>query len=244
MGLLRVTVYYSDYGIKKIREQRKEHKYKYDSILNNHLSEPRMFERSKLRWFYAIAEFDSEATANLIYSKCNGVELQKFSTNLDLRFVHNCADFTNKKIRDTTEGPQLKHSPQISYPKIPLKLKSKPTIDNKTDSLINVIKNMTKDSVYKSSTNASNYKNKNSKTVEKNVNHNININDPRFTEILTIPEFSLMQTEARLKPKKKNLEPFCKPTFYNDTKIDFQTKKYYNYDWFAIRNNLNTLSNL
>merc|ERR1711933_225682 len=97
------------------------------------------------------------------------------------------------------EGPKLKHSSQIFHPKIPLKLKSKPIIDNKTDSLINMIKNTTKDSVCKSSTKVSNYKNKNSKTVEKNVNHNININDPRFTKILTNPEFSFMQTEARLK---------------------------------------------
>merc|ERR1712060_343426 len=104
------------------------------------------------------------------------------------------------------------------------------------DFLINMIDNMTEDSVCKSSASVSNYKNKNSKTVEKNVNHNVNINDPRFTKILTTPEFFIMQSETRLKSKKKNLEPPCKSIFYNDTKTDSITKKYYNYNWSAIRN--------
>ena len=37
----------------------------------------RLYERSKLRWYYAIAEFDSAATANAIYEECDGMEFLK-----------------------------------------------------------------------------------------------------------------------------------------------------------------------
>merc|ERR1711972_1290212 len=131
-------------------------------------NESRFIERSKLRWFYAIAEFDNKATANLIYSHCNGIELQNFPTTLDLRFVHNCANFTNKKIRDSTEG-------------MPLKLKNKPIIDFKTNFSTNKCNNMTKDLVYERHFNYStNNVLKNKKKTFK-TDHYVKINDPRFT---------------------------------------------------------------
>lgn len=37
----------------------------------------RLYERSKLRWYYAIAEFDSAPTANSVYEECDGMEFLK-----------------------------------------------------------------------------------------------------------------------------------------------------------------------
>jgi hypothetical protein len=47
----------------------------------------RMYERSKLRYYYAVAECDSVATAVALYEECDGLELQRSACHLDLRFV-------------------------------------------------------------------------------------------------------------------------------------------------------------
>lgn len=47
----------------------------------------REYELSKLRYYFAIAEFDSIATAEAIYKELDGVELEHSSMVFDLRFV-------------------------------------------------------------------------------------------------------------------------------------------------------------
>lgn len=53
-------------------------------ILNERL---RAYERSKLRWYYAIAEFDSARTASAVYEGCDGIEFARSSNVMDLRRV-------------------------------------------------------------------------------------------------------------------------------------------------------------
>jgi hypothetical protein len=47
----------------------------------------RLYERSKLRFYYAIVEFDSVKTATRVYTECDGLEFQLSSCKFDLRFV-------------------------------------------------------------------------------------------------------------------------------------------------------------
>ena len=47
----------------------------------------RLYERSKLRYYYAIVEFDSVQTATRVYTECDGLEFQLSSCKFDLRFV-------------------------------------------------------------------------------------------------------------------------------------------------------------
>ena len=47
----------------------------------------RLYERSKLRYYYAIVEFDSVKTATRVYTECDGLEFQLSSCKFDLRFV-------------------------------------------------------------------------------------------------------------------------------------------------------------
>ncbi len=47
----------------------------------------RKFELKKLKFYYAIATFDSKETAFKIYSQCDGMEIEKTQNFLDLRFV-------------------------------------------------------------------------------------------------------------------------------------------------------------
>jgi hypothetical protein len=47
----------------------------------------RLYERSKLRWFYAVAECDSARTAAHLYAECDGMEFGLSACKFDLRFV-------------------------------------------------------------------------------------------------------------------------------------------------------------
>jgi hypothetical protein len=44
-----------------------------------------LYERSKLRWFYAVVECDSADTAGAIYAACDGVEFERSASKFDLR---------------------------------------------------------------------------------------------------------------------------------------------------------------
>lgn len=58
-----------------------------------------MYERSKLRWYFAIATFDSASTAARVYSECDGHEFEESAVCFDLRFVPTTESFTDKTVR-------------------------------------------------------------------------------------------------------------------------------------------------
>ena len=59
----------------------------------------RMYERSKLRWFFAVAEFDSAGTAARVYAECDGHEFEESAITFDLRFVPDAEDFAGREVR-------------------------------------------------------------------------------------------------------------------------------------------------
>jgi hypothetical protein len=48
------------------------------------------YERSKLRWFYAVVECDSRATAGALYAACDGLEFERSASKFDLRCACVC----------------------------------------------------------------------------------------------------------------------------------------------------------
>ena len=68
-----------------------------------------LYERSKLRYYYAVAEFGSAAAAAHAYAECDGLEFERSANKLDLRFVPDEQSFEGREPRDvaTTVPPVL-----------------------------------------------------------------------------------------------------------------------------------------
>ena len=60
----------------------------------------RQYERDRMRYYYAVAEFDTVDTAHAVYKECDGLEFERSSCKLDLRYVQDDQSFDGREIRD------------------------------------------------------------------------------------------------------------------------------------------------
>ncbi|KAK9828879.1 hypothetical protein WJX72_002532 [[Myrmecia] bisecta] len=60
-----------------------------------------LYERSKLRYYYAVVECNTVAAAAHLYSECDGMEFERSACKLDLRFVPEEQSFEGRAVRDT-----------------------------------------------------------------------------------------------------------------------------------------------
>ena len=56
----------------------------------------RKYQVSRLKYYYAVVDFDSDASANHVYEACNGVEYELSATRFDLRFIPNDMEFEDE----------------------------------------------------------------------------------------------------------------------------------------------------
>lgn len=60
----------------------------------------RAYELNKLKYYFAVVVCDSEETASVLYRECDGVEFERSSIVLDLRFIPDDVDVSQQPIHD------------------------------------------------------------------------------------------------------------------------------------------------
>ncbi|KAK2665329.1 hypothetical protein Ddye_003903 [Dipteronia dyeriana] len=65
----------------------------------------RAYEKSRLRYYFAVVECDSIATADYLYKACDGIEFERSSNKLDLRFIPDTMEFKHPPRDVATEAP-------------------------------------------------------------------------------------------------------------------------------------------
>ncbi|ETV98967.1 hypothetical protein, variant [Aphanomyces invadans] len=72
----------------------------------------RQHELEKLKYYYAVATFNSVAAASAVFDACDGLEYETSSNTLDLRFVPDDVEFTNSPKETATSVPDT-YTPAI-----------------------------------------------------------------------------------------------------------------------------------
>ncbi|CAN4083479.1 unnamed protein product [Withania somnifera] len=117
--IISVAVYPSDFGLKCMEEEAvrgpvglfDDEKRKDDDSDDDEDDDEmdteklRAYEMSRLRYYYAVVECDSSATADYLYKTCDGVEFERTSNKLDLRFIPDSMEFKNQPRDIATEAP-------------------------------------------------------------------------------------------------------------------------------------------
>ncbi|XP_020582450.1 pre-rRNA-processing protein esf1 [Phalaenopsis equestris] len=121
--ILSVTIYPSEFGLKCMEieavrgptslicdDEEPSEDEPDPEILNEKL---RVYEMNKLRYYYAVAVFDSSATANHVYNTLDGTELTRTSNVFDLRFIPDSMEFKHPPRDVTTEAPTSYKEPDF-----------------------------------------------------------------------------------------------------------------------------------
>merc|ERR1719432_92363 len=74
----------------------------------------RQYQVNRLKYYYAVAEFDSIETASRVYTECDGMEYELSATRFDLRYIPDDMSFTTPATDSCTAAPDpSKYQPKI-----------------------------------------------------------------------------------------------------------------------------------
>ncbi|XP_049280035.1 ESF1 homolog [Anopheles funestus] len=121
-----VTIYPSEYGKERMKEEEErgpqeltartiessgEEEDEDETVQKERLRE---YQLNRLKYYYAVAECDSVATADKIYRECDGIEYESTANKLDLRFIPDDMEFDDQPKDRCTELPEIgKYVPRI-----------------------------------------------------------------------------------------------------------------------------------
>lgn len=107
--VIQATIYPSEFGMQRIQQEDAEGPTYISSYPQNLSTEDRirLYEKDQLKYYYAVIECDSAATAEHIYEECDELEIERTSNKLDLRFIpDSLADFPYAPKDVATEVPK------------------------------------------------------------------------------------------------------------------------------------------
>ncbi|XP_048229987.1 pre-rRNA-processing protein ESF1 isoform X2 [Ricinus communis] len=137
--ILSVAVYPSEFGLQRMEEEelhgpvglfddeKKKNDEDEDEDEDDEIDEEKLraYEKSRLRYYYAVVECDSVATAEHLYKACDGVEFERSSNVFDLRFVPDSMEFKHpprdiaKEAPTSYEGLDF-HTKALQHSNIPI----------------------------------------------------------------------------------------------------------------------------
>lgn len=90
-SVLSVSIYPSEFGQQRLNHETAQGP---DTAIFSQTQESgldevklRKYERERMKYYYAVADCDSVATAEAVYQSCEGLEIERTSNMMDLRFV-------------------------------------------------------------------------------------------------------------------------------------------------------------
>jgi hypothetical protein len=112
-GVIKVSIYPSDFGKARLNQESKS-----GPALSTNSGEVdeealRRYELETMKYYYAVAECDSLETSRKIYDDCDGLEIERTSNVLDLRFVPSDLSLPYAPTDVATEVP--KHYKMLDY---------------------------------------------------------------------------------------------------------------------------------
>ncbi|XP_076638892.1 ESF1 homolog isoform X2 [Colletes latitarsis] len=123
-----VTIYPSEFGLQRMKEEEvagpkeltqtnseREINDKNDDEEGStyHMEKLRQYQLNRLKYYYAVVDFDSAETANKVYTECDGTEYESTATKLDLRFIPDDMEFDQTPKEICNEMPQFtKYQPR------------------------------------------------------------------------------------------------------------------------------------
>ncbi|KAL6345306.1 hypothetical protein AAG906_015789 [Vitis piasezkii] len=113
--ILSVAIYPSEFGLKRMEEEAvhgpiglfDDEKEQSDDDGDNEIDDEKLraYEKSRLSYYYAVVDCDSSATADYLYKACDGIEFERSSNVLDLRFIPDSMEFKHPPHDIATEAP-------------------------------------------------------------------------------------------------------------------------------------------
>ncbi|KPJ12088.1 ESF1-like [Papilio machaon] len=124
----KITIYPSEYGLQRLKEEEVRGpieltEEKVDELSDDggneegstyHMEKLRRYQLNRLKYYYAVVECDTVATADKLYSECDGMEYESSATRLDMRFIPDDVTFDQEAREECTKLPDLsRYKPRL-----------------------------------------------------------------------------------------------------------------------------------